>query len=405
MRIVQISTTIGNAGVDKVVKALYDSINSNDDECVWAFGRIREGYKINIDRIYKIGGVSDILVHFAVSRLFDRSGFGSVLATKKLIHWLKIYNPDLIHLHSLLGYYINIPILFEYLQNSGTPCVWTQHDCWAFTGHCIHFESINCDKWKCNCTKCPAKNSYPTSLFLSNSKRNLQQKKRLFLDTEKMVLVSPSKWLDQYLSESFFKNKKHIVINNGIDISNFKLVDSNIRKENNIAENQRLVLAVASIWSGFKGIDDINYLADNIDNSDNKIVVVGKIPEGQKISEKILHIERTSNLNELIKWYSAADILVNPTYADNFPTVLIESIACGTPAVTYDTGGCSEIIDESCGKVIECGNVLGIINSINSMQIRKNEEISNLCMKRAKLFSKERMVENYIALYQEILSK
>jgi len=404
MKVLQVSTTIGHFGVDKIVAGIYEAIEKKGGNCVWVYGRKRERSKEYNYESYRIGNDKDIYFHAIKSRLLDASGFSSTKPTQRLCEWIDNNKPDIIHLHSLLGYYINVQVLFEYLEKAKIPVVWTQHDCWAFTGHCIHFESISCEKWETECFKCPGRKTYPTSYFLDKSRSNFSRKKDLFTKLNNMVIVSPSQWLDGLVARSFLQEHRHIVIPNGIDISDFSPLSSSIRDKYKITDNKILVLGVSSIWSELKGIYEFNKLAEILDKRKYQIVLIGHIHKREfKLNSNIIHIPRTYDIEELAEWYSAADVFVNPTKADNFPTVNIEALACGTPIITYQTGGSPEVITNNCGFVVPCGDIDKLVSCVRNIEERKTRYIVDSCLTQAEKFSKQEMSRKYLSLYSALL--
>ena len=347
-----------------------------------------------------------VYTHGVLSRITDRAGFYSKADTKKLIIKLEAIDPDVVHLHNIHGYYVNIELLFEWLVKRNQTTIWTLHDCWAFTGHCSHFSFVNCEQWKtmCSCDyPCPQKHEYPKSLLLDNSRRNYKDKKRIFtsLPSNKLTIITPSIWLSELVRQSYLSKYPIEVHHNEIDRTIFKFMQNDFKEKNQI-ERRLLILGVASPWSTRKGLDDFKMLAERLD-SRFAIVLVGltqaqikgfqktllqsdgdtSINTGVLEAEKLVRqlalakgfensqltpkraivshsgcvvilLQRTDTRSELVELYSAADVFFNPTREDNYPTVNLEAEACGTPVYTYDTGGCAETIKRADSKIIRC---------------------------------------------------
>ena len=396
MRILQINSVCGVGSTGRIATDLYKVLEEQGYECKIAYGRgnAPEG----IDSI-KIGSNLDNYAHVFKTRLLDKHGLGSLSATKTSIKQVKQYNPDLIHLHNIHGYYINIEILFNYLKEANKPVIWTLHDCWAFTGHCAYFDYIGCDKWKNGCGKCPQKQGYPTSNVFDNSKFNYEKKRELFTSVKNMTIVTPSKWLANLVKESFLGKYPVEVINNGIDLNVFKPTESNFRERYNLQE-KFIVLGVASVWEERKGLKYFIELSEKL-SDDYKIVIVG-VNEKQKkeLSENILAITRTNNVKELVEIYTAADVFVNPTLEDNFPTTNLEALACGTFVVTFNTGGSVESIDCRTGKIVRKKNMKELVEAIISIYDTEKETVHLLCKERVdNLFNKEYKFKEYLKLY------
>lgn len=371
----------------RICTDIANKLEQEGHECKIAYGR--ENVLSEYEKYaHRITSPLEVKIDGVKSRLFDNAGLNSKRATKKFIKWVEKYDPDLIHLHNLHGYYINIEVLFEYIKRKNKPVIWTMHDCWAFTGHCSHFARINCDKWLSGCHHCPKKKGYPSSVFLDNSKRNYHKKKAVFAGVENMTIVTPSKWLASLVEQSFFKGTKIQVINNGINTDIFKPTQGNFREKYGL-QNKKILLGVASAWSESKGLYDFVKLSEKLDDN-YKIVLVG-LTESQcaELPPQILAITRTTNINELAEIYSTADLFINPTYGDTYPTVNLEAQACGTPVVTYKTGGSVESVPSE--NVVDTGDMEGL------MSIVANE---NLSIKEGD-FSLEQMVNQYINLYKE----
>jgi len=356
--------------------------------------------------IIKIGSDLDVILHGLETRLFDRHCLGSRKATRELVRKIETIKPDIIHLHHLHGYYINIEILFEYLHKTNIPVVWTFHDCWSFTGHCAHFDFAGCDKWKTECHECPLKKEYPSSWFLDRSKKNFWLKKRLFTSCSKMCIVPVSDWLNKLVKESFFANTAIKTIHNGTDLVIFKPYNNQqILDKYNIVD-KFVILGVASPWSKRKGLNDFIKLSEYL-RDDETILLVGLSKEQlQNLPKNVIGVARTENRQQLAELYSAADVFVNPTLEDNFPTTNIEALACGTPVITYNTGGSPEAFDLETGIVVEKGSVKGLVEAINEIKIKGKFYYTKLCRKRAEEhFSKEKQFSKYIEMYSEILNK
>lgn len=335
-------------------------------------------------------------MHGIKSLLCDAHGLGSFFETKSFLNKIDKIKPDIIHLHNLHGYYINYKVLFEYLQHRDIPVVWTLHDCWPVTGHCCYFDSINCQKWMTECDNCPLLKSYPKSLFFDRSKVNFYLKKSLFTSIKRMIVVPVSQWLGNIISQSFLRDYPMHVIRNGIDIDVFCPSES-FKKE-----SKKKILGVASPWSKRKGLDDFIALSKN---EDYEITLVGINEEQMKLlPSNIIAVKRTNNQQELAKLYSEADVFVNPTYSDNFPTTNIEALACGTPVVTYETGGSPEAIDDVTGLVVEKGNLKALICAIDKICENGKKQYKKNCRDRAiKLFDRNKVYEKYIAMYESFL--
>jgi len=395
MKVVQINTTVNTGSTGRITEEIGGKIMEAGHESYIAYGKKRSNPSKS--KLIKIGTVSGRYMHAGLTRMFDLHGFGSKRATKKLIEKLRKIDPDVIGLHNLHGYYINIEVLFNYLKEVQKPIIWTLFDCWAFTGHCTYFDSIGCERWIDGCYSCPKKTRYPASYGLDNSKMNYKKKKKLFNGLNNLTIVTHSNWLAGLVKRSFLKEYPIKVIRSGVDLDTFS-----IKKEKpQILKGleKKIVLGVANIWSDRKGLNDFiemnSLLGDNY-----QIVLIGIDNNLKKrLSHDIIAIPRTESVDELAEYYSAADVFVNPTTADNFPTTNLEALACGTPAITYETGGSPEAIDKDTGIVVDKNDVLGLISAVKKITEKEKSFYTDACITRAsKFFNKKDRYKDYLSL-------
>ena len=403
MNILQINTSVNSGSTGRIAEDIGKLLLSKNYQSFIAASKPKRPSE---SKIIWIGNYLDKIMHGIYTRLFDRHGYGSVNATKSLIKHIEIIKPDAIGLHNLHGYYLNIDILFEYLIQTQIPGLWTLFDCWAFTGHCSYFDDIDCKKWETACFSCPKKNKYPASLFLDNSKLNYFGKKTLFTKPANIQLIVHSQWLKSLVEKSFLNDFPIHHIASGIDLNVFRPLINIAIKEKFILQNKQVILGVANIWDTRKGLSDFIKLYDYLSNN-QKIVLVG-LSERQikKLPHGIIGIPRTESIIQLAELYSAADVFVNPTWQDNFPTTNLEALACGTPVITYNTGGSPEAIDETTGIVVEKGNIDALHQAINEVLGKGKAYYSNNCRYRAvSLFNKDIKYVAYLDLYETMLSK
>ena len=348
------------------------------------------------DTYYRIGGAVGKTEHIILAKLTGRHGCYSHFATYKLIKKIKQVKPDVIHLHNLHGWYLNWKMLFDYLKKENIPVIWTLHDCWSFTGHCPHFMAIGCEKWKTGCYECDLYKSYP-GCFLDDSRFQYRYKKKCFTGVPNLTIVTPSQWLADLVKQSYLKDYNTVVINNGIALTKFQPRSSDFRAKYGL-ENKILILGVAFDWTPKKGLDDFKRLDEDLPE-EYAIVLVGVSDTVAKtLPDRIISIACTQNQEELAEIYSAADIFVNPTWEDNFPTVNLEALACGTPVVTYKTGGSPESITESTGKVVPYKDYVALKNAIFNMKNSK-KTLSKNCCSYAKRYDLQLAYKKYCDLY------
>lgn len=335
--------TYSNGSTGRIIGGLKEVCRENDIEAISIYSR---GPQLNDETSYRHHCKVEFYLDAFCTRFFDAHGLGNIFNTLSIIRRLKCFKPDILHIHNLHGYWINYPLLFRYIKRNNIKVVWTFHDCWHFTGHCTHFDYVKCDKWKNGCNHCIQKGEFPSS-YLDFCKRNYSLKMKSFTAVKDMIIVTPSAWLKEKVKQSFLKGYRIEVIHNGIDLSVFK-PSSNTEIRADILKQgyHAIVLGVAATWTERKGLEVIQEIAKKRKNW--FFVAIGSATEVQRVKlENIMYIDRTENVNELKDWYSAADVLAQPTLEDTYPTTNLEAIACGTPVATFATGGSEEIVLES----------------------------------------------------------
>lgn len=403
--LLQINVSINSGSTGRIAEEIGQKAIALGWKSYIAYGRSAQPSK---SIAIKVGSKLGVLFHLLHTRLFDNHALGlsSKRATKKLIKQIEEIKADIIHLHNIHGYYINVKVLFNYLSKADIPVVWTLHDCWSFTGHCAHFEAVGCEKWKIECHSCPLTKSYPASIRIDNSTNNFRVKKRLFNSLSNLTLVPVSNWLKELLPYSFLSNIPAQTIYNGIDLSIFKpnKVTNGAGIKYKILEEKLVLLGVSNIWTGGKGLNDFIELSAMIDS--NTIIVLVGLDKKQisQLPKNIIGIERTTNQEELAELYSLATLFLNLTYGDTFPTTNLEAIACGTPVITYRTGGSPESIINQTGFVVEKGDFNGVLKAIEEVRLKGKEYYTNNCREYAeKHFNKNDRFQEYIDLYENLL--
>lgn len=394
MRVLQITAFSGWGCTGRIALGIHNELVAQGHESTIAWGRTNTAPD-TVPTI-QIGSSMDQKMHGLYTRITDRCGFGSKRVTEEFIKKVDEYKPDLIQLHILHGYYINLEVLFNYIKERNIPVVWTFHDCWAFTGHCPYFDLVGCEKWKTGCHDCQQKAHHPTSWLLDNSKWNWNKKRELFTGVNNMTIVTPSRWLAGLVKQSFLSGCAVEVINNGINLNDFKPTQNDFRVNKHL-ENKKIVLGVSSTWADSKGLKDFIELSKLLPEN-YQIVLVGLTKEQkQELPKPLMGIERTDSVQELAALYSTSDVFVNPTYEDNYPTTNLEALSCGTPVVTYRTGGSVEAVEESgAGAIVEQGDVQLLKNAVEKICGQPKSRISFDC-------SNDRSNKLYVQLYIRII--
>lgn len=397
MRVAQVNVTCTAGSTGKICKAIGERLTERGDESYIFHVQAQP----NTESLISCGTPAYIKAQALRSRLLGNYGFNSQGATKRLIAHLERIRPDIVHLHNLHSHNAHLGLLFRYLKEKGIKVVWTFHDCWAFTGYCPHFVMAGCDKWRTGCEDCPQYRDH--SFFFDRSRELYRKKKELFTGLD-MTVVTPSRWLSELARESFLKDYPVTVINNGIDLSVFHPRESDFREKYGIPSDKHVLLGVAFDWGVRKGLDVFLRLAETLDPAGYQIVLVGTNDTVDKqLPANIISIHRTQNQQELAEIYSAADLLLNPTREDNYPTVNMESLACGTPVLTFRTGGSPEMLDETCGVAVPCDDTEAFRREI--FRICEQRLFSaERCVEKAREFDQNQKYKEYIELYERVNS-
>jgi len=400
LKVLQINTVCGSGSVGRIAVDIIHTVEADGGEGMVAFGRRTAPDNVTT---YKFGTNLDMGVHVLHTFFKGEHGFASSKQTEKLIKKIAEYEPDIIHLHNIHGFYLDVEMLFWYLKQAGIPVVWTLHDCWSFTGHCAHFDYIGCMKWKEQCDQCPQhRNVYPYALFKDNTRNNYIRKKKAFTGVPDLTVVTPSRWLAGFAKQSYLGEYPVRVIPNGIALDKFKPGDNGLRKKLGM-EGKFILLGVASMWEERKGYAYFEELADRLDDS-YQIILIGLSKEKmKKLHPKIYGVMRTNSMEELAEYYSCADVYVNTTLEDTFPTTNLEALACGTPVITFATGGSVESVDEATGKVVPKGDTDALIKAI--AELRSEPSRRNACLEKSKQYDKNDRFLDYLKLYKELLEE
>lgn len=401
MKTVAINSVCGFGSTGRIALDISKSLSAESVQNWILYGVGQSDYRRGI----KFGGKLNVRSHQIKTRLLGKHGFYSRWATSELVEKLEEIDPDIVHLHNLHGHYLNVEILFDYLKKSGKPVIWTLHDCWSFTGHCAHFDYIGCEKWKTGCYSCPQLREYPKSLILDRSKESYLDKERIFTGLSDLTIVTPSDWLLNLVEQSYLRQIPVRTIRNGIDLGVFKPVDTGFRKAYKI-EDKFMILAVASYWNEKKGYSALMEISRKL-KEDEVMVIVGV--DGKQMEDlplNIVGIERTASTADLAGIYSSADVFLNPTLEEVLGMVNVESLGCGTPVITFDSGGSPETVDEKTGIVVKRGDLDGMLDAVERVREKGKSHYSDCCIERAtKEFDVKDKNRQYVELYREIQNR
>lgn len=395
MRVLMINSVCGTGSTGKIVVGLLRTVQEagEDGRIFYGVGKAEDA---NSEDAVKFGNCVDYYFHNARSRLTDHAGFYSSAATRRMIAAIERYNPDLIHLHNLHGYYLNIELLFHYLAECGKPVVWTLHDCWPFTGHCTHFTRSGCEQWKNCCTQCSQLRQYPKCMFRGDVKHNYIRKRALFTALPSLTLITPSEWLADMVRQSFLGGYEVYPIPNGIDTEIFQPTPGSIRDSLGL-EGKKIALGVASVWNERKGLQDFIALSHTLPEGWRLVLVGLSKKQRDLFPDNVVKLPRITSQSELAQLYSAADVFVNPSYEETMGLTTAEALACGTPAVVYDRTAVPELVDEKSGIVVPAGDLVSLRTAICSCSVSRADARA-----RGDYYAQKRKNEMYLQLYRRL---
>lgn len=357
MRVLLINEVCGTTSTGRIVCELADRMTEQGHTCKVAYGRFGDVPEKWQQYAVRIGNDWDVKLHALQTRLLDQCGFGSHVPTRKFLDWAEKFDPDMVWLHNLHGYYINVEQLFTWIKHRPQMQVkWTLHDCWSFTGHCTHFSAIGCEQWKTGCKHCPQLREYPKCYGVSNVGKNYARKKAAFTGVQNMTIITPSQWLADLVGQSFLKEYPVEVHYNTVDTSIFKPTPSDFRVRYGL-QNKKIILGVANVWNARKGLGDFVTLSEMLREEWTVVLVGISKKQREKLPTTIVALPKTNSAMELAQIYTAADVFLNPTYEDTYPTVNLEAEACGTRVITYRTGGAPETIKRPDSVAVKAGNL------------------------------------------------
>lgn len=404
MKVLRITTEINRSSIGRTTEQLGKLVIAEGWESYIAWGRA-DGESAS--QKIRVGNKISVWFHGILTRLFDLHGYGSYFATKRLVSQIRKIKPNIIHLHDIHGYYINLKVLFNYLKESGIPVVWSHHDCWAFTGHCAFYSTVNCNKWQTECHDCPLSKDYPGSLFVDNSRKNYRLKKELFTSLDKLYNVGVSEWISKELKKSFLKKYPILTICNGIDTDVFRPrqeYEKEVREKYGLG-NGRILIGVATAWGERKGLSDYYKLRERL--GDEYVIVLVGAPESiqQSLPKGMIGIQRTDSIDELCKLYSASSIVLNLASAESFGKTTPEGLACGVPSIVYNCTASPDLVDEGTGIVVEKSDIPALVDAVNTiMSWDKNDTIQKCRERACELYSIKKNWPMYIELYKQILN-
>ena len=403
MKLLLINSTVNIGSTGRIVEQIARHCLRRGHEVHIAYGRRAQASEAQLVRVGSRWGQA---LHLVATRLFDTHGFHSKKATKQLASYIEAYAPDVIHLHNLHGYYLHVGVLFEFLERSRIPVVWTLHDCWAFTGHCCYYVRADCRKWENECGACPLSHLYPASLVKDNSRDNYFVKRELFNRLDRLILVTVSRWLKRQVERSFLSSHSVMTIYNGIDLSAFHPQGKAVAKRRLGLEGKHVVLGVANHWSEGKGAHVLQAVASLLAGRVEVVLVGHGLERVSRVGGMLRVVERTDDVQQLADYFRAADVFVSPSIAETFGMVVAEALACGTPCVVRNGTALGDLVDSSVGAVVEGDDPERYALAIKDVLGRNPHEMAKSCRRRAEsLFSLDARMDEYLGLYESLLKE
>lgn len=403
MKIVQVNAVYRKSSTGRTCEELEKALVKRGHSVVTAYGN----GSADSENAFRIGNNFDAKLHALLSRIVGLQGYFSRLATMKFLKYLKKYKPDIVHLRNLHSNYINIPMLLKYLGDTDVATVITLHDCFFYTGKCTHYLQEKCEKWQTRCNDCPRIKQDNKSWFFDFSSKMWKDKKKYFENIKKLAVVGVSDWTTEHAQKSFLKSAKVIKrIYNWIDLDLFKPHDTHaLRAKLNLSQSF-IIYCISQKWNEEKGLKVIRGIAELMPEN-WRIVMVGELPDGIQLDNKVLHMGVVSDTKLLADYYAMADAFVTPSVQETFGKTTAEALSCGTPVVAYRSLAAPELIgeDEECGFIVDENNPELYVDKLKTIEKIGKKGFETSCRARAeKNFDIEKNTEEYIALYESILN-
>ena len=405
MKIVQINSHYNQGGAARIVACIHRQLLEEGEESYVAYGRGDGKEEKNVICVDK---KQEVYLSALLCRLIGLNGWWNRKAAKRLVSLLDEIKPDVVHIHTLHGYYMNFKILFGYLNEHDIPCVWTFHDCHAFTGNCGYY--FTCRRWENGCGNCPDRKRYPKSQFFDFSHFMWEKKKKWFTKGERKVIVTPSDWLTNEAKKSFFGKYPCVTIRNGIDAEKtfYPRDREKCRQKYGYRSEEKLVLGLAVGFSDERKGARYLLVAAKAMEQEAKFILVGWEEKNNQMLDgisNVIPVPNTQSTEVLAEYYSMADVFVLPSLAENYATVTLESMACGTPVVGFDAGGIPEQLTDKKGIVVKTADQNALIEGIREAlredcDLLRGEKLAEEIRRHNSI---RQMTEAYKNIYRELL--
>ena len=399
MRILQVNAVYKHLSTGRSLMELNEDLNKLGVESECACSRT-----YGCEDVYQIGNEFTIKSHAVLSRITGKQGYFSKGNTRNLISHIEKTKPDIVHLHNLHANYINLPMILDYLAKKDIPTVITLYDCWFFTGKCMHYTELGCNKWESECKNCPQIHEGNDSWIFDRTNSVFKDRVRLFNNIPRLAIIGISDWITNECRRSKISKNAKIIQREylWIDTQKFKPTPSNKREELGL-KDKFVIIGVAQKWGHEKGLERFLQLASEL-SSDEVIVLVGNLAADITLPKNVICVGRTDSQEELAEYYSMADVFLTYSYQETFGKVSAEALSCGTPIICYNSTANPELACDGCGIVVEMNDENGVLKAVKEIKNNTKSFYSDACRDFAvNNFRKEIITVRYKELYENLL--
>lgn len=404
MKVLQVNCVYKKGSTGKIIYDIHTELKKNGIESIVCYGR---GQKEDEENVYKTS--SEIIAKFnnLKSRLTGMQYSGSYLSTKKLINIIRNEKPDVVHLHCINGFFVNIYKLINYLKVNDIKTILTLHAEFMHTANCGH--AFDCEKWKSGCGNCPNLRDATKSYILDKTNKSWRKMYDAFEGFNNLTVVSVSPWLESRARQSpILKEKNHVTVLNGIDTDNvfYPRNTKELRKKLELKDEKVILHVTSGFNSPIKGSKYVIELAKAMKDENIKLIIVGNTDKTITLPQNIIDIGVITNQHELAEYYSIADLTVVTSKRETFSMICAESLSCGTPVVGFKAGAPEQISLKEYSEFVEYGDIDGMLKVIYKyLGIKESISIQEIENKSKEVYSKKIMSYNYITHYKEIMNR
>ena len=395
MRILHVDVNYKHSSTGRIVYELSQAAKAQGHSVFATYGR---GQKDDDPDAFKFGYDFETMIHALLTRITGLTAYFSPFSTIRLINKIKKFQPDIVHLHDLHGYFLNIGQLINYLKSTSIRVVWTFHCEFMYTGKCANTKS--CNKFESECNECPLLRDYPKTWFFDFTKFMYHQKKNWFNEFNQLSrIITVSDWLKEKVGKSFLNKFKTDVIHNGISTDTFRPIPTTINRPLHQSKDDIIILSViGNLDDQNKGYHRLKKISELVENSRIRFIVIGNSKKRLLDSNNLFHINKIQDTTILNSYYNNADYFMILSEYESYPTVCLEASATNTPIIGYDVGGVYEA-SKSVPNYLFSFESNELIEFIEKLDGKKNSSTRDNSFLDNKF-----MIENYLRLYQEVMN-